>query len=286
MIGFVIDGRYIGSSVYMLPEKNVLYILTEDDDKIALSQKNVISVDSVANYNGEGKKVIRVLWKNNETSIIQFGAVEPIQEKSPERFTEHASPKEEAPRDNTPAEKRVVQSIDEQHKDPAKNSIKDKYNYLARCILQVIAIILIFVPQTLTLEIWERENVYTETYTHHVYSSEANIPYALFETVHDRIICTIVIGVFLACAIFCATVYILQFTEKLPITQSMEKKALYGSIIEFAAAVILCIVVMMEEKTPSLYMYKFVPNASFFYLHFVLLVLIIILRYNKTTDDR
>ena len=47
MIGKVIEGRYVGSGVYKLPEKNVLFIQAEDGTKIAISKNNVISIDDI-----------------------------------------------------------------------------------------------------------------------------------------------------------------------------------------------------------------------------------------------
>ena len=40
MIGKVIEGRYAGARVNKIPEKNVLYVQTEDGSKIALSKTN------------------------------------------------------------------------------------------------------------------------------------------------------------------------------------------------------------------------------------------------------
>lgn len=74
MIGKVIDGRYAGASVNKLPDKNVLYIQTEDGIKVALSKKNVISIDDVTEqYSSYGKKVLMVMWDDYETSILQLG---------------------------------------------------------------------------------------------------------------------------------------------------------------------------------------------------------------------
>lgn len=74
MIGKVIEGRYSGASVNKLPDKNVLYIQTEDGSKIALSKNNVISIDDVTEqYPSGGRKVMMVMWNDFETSIIQIG---------------------------------------------------------------------------------------------------------------------------------------------------------------------------------------------------------------------
>ena len=74
MIGKVIEGRYAGASVNKLPDKNVLYIQTEDGTKIALSKSNAISIDDVTDqYPSYGRKVMMVMWNDFETSIIQLG---------------------------------------------------------------------------------------------------------------------------------------------------------------------------------------------------------------------
>lgn len=77
MIGKVIEGRYEGASINKHPDKNVLFIQTEDGTKVALSKKNTISIDDVTEqYPSAAKKTIMVLWDNFETSIIQLGIVE------------------------------------------------------------------------------------------------------------------------------------------------------------------------------------------------------------------
>lgn len=82
MIGKVLEGRYLGANINKLPDKNVLYIETEDGNKIALSKKNVISIDDVtAEYPGKGKKVMMVLWNDFETSIVQIGAANVAQKE-------------------------------------------------------------------------------------------------------------------------------------------------------------------------------------------------------------
>ena len=74
MIGKVIEGRYVGSGVYKLPEKNVLFIQAEDGTKIAISKNNVISIDDITEqYLANGNKVMMVMWNDFETSIIQYG---------------------------------------------------------------------------------------------------------------------------------------------------------------------------------------------------------------------
>ena len=74
MIGKVIKGRYAGANVIKIPDRNGIYIQSEDGRKVAISKSNTISVDDVtAQYSSYGKKVIIVMWNNFETSIIQLG---------------------------------------------------------------------------------------------------------------------------------------------------------------------------------------------------------------------
>lgn len=74
MVGKVIEGRYAGASVNKLPDRNVLFIQTEDGTKIALSKSNAISIDDVTDqYPSYGRKVMMVMWNDFETSIIQLG---------------------------------------------------------------------------------------------------------------------------------------------------------------------------------------------------------------------
>ena len=78
MIGKVIEGRYAGANVNKLPDKNVLFIQTEDGTKIALSKSNAISIDDVTDqYPSYGRKVMMVMWNDFETSIIQLGTANP-----------------------------------------------------------------------------------------------------------------------------------------------------------------------------------------------------------------
>ncbi len=74
MIGKVIEGRYEGASVNKLPDRNVLFIQTENGTQIALSKSNAISIDDVTDqFPSYGRKVIMVMWNDFETSIIQLG---------------------------------------------------------------------------------------------------------------------------------------------------------------------------------------------------------------------
>lgn len=74
MIGKVIEGRYAGANVNKVPDKNILFIQTEDGTKIALSKSNVISIDDVTEqYPSGGQKVLMVMWNDFETSVIRLG---------------------------------------------------------------------------------------------------------------------------------------------------------------------------------------------------------------------
>lgn len=74
MIGKVIEGRYTGASVHKLPDKNILFIVTENGNKVALSKSNVISIDDITEqYSSDYRKVLMVMWNDFETSILQLG---------------------------------------------------------------------------------------------------------------------------------------------------------------------------------------------------------------------
>lgn len=74
MIGKVIDGKYAGGYVHKLPDKNVLFIQTEDGKKVALSKQNAISIEDITDqYPSNAKKILMVMWNDFETSIIQLG---------------------------------------------------------------------------------------------------------------------------------------------------------------------------------------------------------------------
>lgn len=75
MIGRIIEGRYNGSEVHKLPDKNMLFVQTEEGNRIALSKSNVISIDDVSSqYPSTGSKVMMVMWNDFEISILQFGS--------------------------------------------------------------------------------------------------------------------------------------------------------------------------------------------------------------------
>lgn len=100
MIGKVIEGRYVGASICKVPDKNVLFIETDDGDRIALSQKNVISIDDVTEqYSSYGNKVLMVMWNDFETSILQLGLTTQSQDdssmKGENSFRESAPKKKE-----------------------------------------------------------------------------------------------------------------------------------------------------------------------------------------------
>lgn len=77
MIGKVTEGRYVGASVHKVPDKNIIFIRTEEGSRIGLTEKNVISIDDVTTqYPSVALKTIMVLWNNFETSIIQIGTQE------------------------------------------------------------------------------------------------------------------------------------------------------------------------------------------------------------------
>lgn len=100
MIGKVIEGRYTGASVHKLPDTNVLYIQAEDGTKVALSKKNVISIDDVTDqYPSYGRKVMMVMWNDFETSVFQIG-----------------NPVREAPKVNTPTPSDTMPSSDKKNK--------------------------------------------------------------------------------------------------------------------------------------------------------------------------
>ena len=99
MIGKVIEGRYVGASVNKLPDKNVLYIQTEDGSKIALSKNNVISIDDVTEqYPSGGRKVMMVMWNDFETSIIQLGKQVSNVNNSPDTQIKQNDPKKHSAR--------------------------------------------------------------------------------------------------------------------------------------------------------------------------------------------
>ena len=87
MSGKVVEGKYAGANVNKMPDKNLLFIQTEDGNKIPLSKSNVISIDDITEqYVSNARKTIMVLWNDFETSVIQLGIYEhtttvPVEEK-------------------------------------------------------------------------------------------------------------------------------------------------------------------------------------------------------------
>lgn len=77
MSGKVVEGKYAGANVNKVPDKNLLYIQTENGNKIPLSKSNVISIDDITEqYASNARKTIMVLWDDFETSIIMLGIYE------------------------------------------------------------------------------------------------------------------------------------------------------------------------------------------------------------------
>ena len=123
MIGKVIEGRFAGAAVHRLAEKNVLYIEREDGTKIALSKKNVISIENVTDqYPAGGDKVLMVMWQDFETSILQIGI--------------SAAPAK------APAQEQEVQEEQEQPVAPEKKKLSGlAVGLICLIVVQVIAIL-------------------------------------------------------------------------------------------------------------------------------------------------
>lgn len=74
MIGFVLSGRYAGGELIKRPDCNMLFIETQDGERIAISKENAVSIEDVTEqYSPNGKKTLMIIWSDFETSIIQFG---------------------------------------------------------------------------------------------------------------------------------------------------------------------------------------------------------------------
>lgn len=74
MIGFVLSGRYAGGELNKHPDCNMLFIETQDGERITISKENAVSIEDVTEqYSTNGKKTLMVMWNDFETSIIQFG---------------------------------------------------------------------------------------------------------------------------------------------------------------------------------------------------------------------
>ena len=161
--------------------------------------------------------------------------------------------------------------------------MKNKAYTLAKCILQIASILLVLIPKTLIHEIWEEEGY---KYTHKVFSAERNIPFTIFETVNERVVCAVIVGVLLALAVFCATIYILQLDGKIDCNAEDEKKTKIASVIQFLLSVAFFVAVKIPvESTPSGFQYEFAPQASFFYLPILLVAIIFIcVKENKITQ--
>ena len=137
MIGKVIEGRYAGASVHKLPDKNVLYIQTEDGSIITLSKKNAISVENVTDqYPSYGTKVMMVMWNDFETSIIQYG-------KSTDKVKKEIQ--YDAP-NNTSVMKSIgeVDKVDLQVKHGLKTRNKKPFVCLAIIVAIIVIVVTIF----------------------------------------------------------------------------------------------------------------------------------------------
>lgn len=74
MIGKVVEGRFSGCSICKQSESNLLFIETEDGSEIALSKRNIISIDDISeSYSSGEHKVLMVIWNDFETSVLQLG---------------------------------------------------------------------------------------------------------------------------------------------------------------------------------------------------------------------
>lgn len=97
MIGKVIEGRYVGANICKHPDKNVLYIETEDGERIALSKKNIVSITDVTDqYPSCGKKVMMVIWDDFETSILQLGVSTSNASANREATANHCCPEKKS----------------------------------------------------------------------------------------------------------------------------------------------------------------------------------------------
>ena len=91
MIGRVVEGRYAGANICKLPDKNILYIETDDGERIALSKKNIVSITDVTDhYPSYGNKVMMVMWNDFDTSVLQLG-VAPQKQRNESRSEKNHS---------------------------------------------------------------------------------------------------------------------------------------------------------------------------------------------------
>lgn len=135
MIGKVIEGHYEGASVNKLPDKNVLFIQTEDGTKIALSKSNVISIDDVTDqYPSYGRKVMMVMWNDFETSLIQIGMLS----NSQGSMTKVRSTTEDTDNSFHPASPPHLKNEDKNHTQDFPNTRTRKNKFII-----IIALVLI-----------------------------------------------------------------------------------------------------------------------------------------------
>ena len=140
MLGRVVEGRYAGASVHRLPDRNVLYFQTEDGRKIALSRKNVLSVENVTDqYPDYGRKVMMVIWTDYEASIFAIG-IPPVREE----------PQEEIP---APAVS-VPMPYEQAQEEPRKKKKAGKILLVVLGILGLMAVVGIVVLLTWHRHTW------------------------------------------------------------------------------------------------------------------------------------
>lgn len=154
MIGKVIDGLYTGANVNKLPNESVLYIETEDGNKIALSKKNVISIENVTEQHmSSGGKCLLVLWNDFETSVIQIGvktASSPIvreERKGPEYVLTQGVNNDRTP-DLTQGKKR--ENISSNPKTKKKSS--------KRLFRNLLIVLLLIILMVMAMTIYTKDN--------------------------------------------------------------------------------------------------------------------------------
>lgn len=138
MIGQVIEGQYQGSTVYRYPEKNVLYIQTQEGKRITLSKQNVISIENISDqYSDVQGRVLMVLWNDFETSILQLGTTT---ENSKKSYTPESKPVQEE-----------VGKIENTARQRGKRQKKKSLLLPLLCVLVIILIailmVILFVPK-------------------------------------------------------------------------------------------------------------------------------------------
>lgn len=138
MIGQVIEGQYQGSNVYRYPEKNVLYIQTEEGKRITLSKQNVISIENISDqYPDVQGRVLMVLWNDFETSILQLGTAVPNTKKS---YTPENKPLQEKVG-------KIESTVSQRKKQQKKKSLLLPLTCAVVIILVVILTVILFLPK-------------------------------------------------------------------------------------------------------------------------------------------